>query len=167
MTANAKSLYNHLAHGGSLGLPLLRPKPVKKAWYLVTKTFVNGQRCDNLRALADLIETLEADSRIEKLWSQWSPYSERSTGSRSVQVGIIEDLCKPLDRALRLASLLGEARDACSGIQGLPHPAWHIVEEVERYQRTIQAIEAERSLKTARRFFDETEQAICSGHGGN
>ena len=163
MTAHAKSLHDHLANGGSLGVLLFRPKPVKEAWYLVTKTFVNGQKCDNSLALTELIETLEVENRIEKLWSHWSPYSERYTGGYSMQVGIIEDLCKPLEQALSLSSLLGEAKDACSKIQGLPQPAWHIVEEVERYQRTIQAIEAERSLKSARRFFDATEELIVAG----
>ena len=163
MIANANALLTHFANGGSLGLPLLRPKPVKVGWYLVSKTFVNGQKCDNPRVLGELLETLEVDHRIEKLWSLWSPYAERVTGGRSIQVGIIEDLCEPLEQALSLHSLMGQARDACSEIQRLPQPAWHVVEEVERYQRTIHAIEAEYSLKDTRRFFDEIEQVIVVG----
>ncbi|TSA19882.1 DUF559 domain-containing protein [bacterium] len=158
--ANAKSLLTHFANGGSLGLPLFRPKPIKDGWYIVSKTFVNGERCDNPRVIRELLETLEVENRIVKLWALWSLYAKKVAGGRSIQVGIIEDLCEPLEQALSLHSLMGKARDACSVIQGLSQPAWQIIDEIEQYHRTIHAIEAERSLRRTRAFFDETEQAI-------
>lgn len=161
--ANAKSLLTHFANGGSQGLPLFRPKPVKDGWYIIRKTFVNGERCDNPRVIKELLETLEVENRIEKLWSLWSPYAEKVTGGRSIQVGVIEDLCEPLEQALTLHSQMGQARDACSLIQGLPQPAWHIIDEIQHYNLTIHAIEAERSLRRTRAFFDETEQTVMLG----
>jgi superfamily I DNA and/or RNA helicase len=161
--ANAKSLLTHFANGGSIGLPLFRPKPVKDGWDIISKTSVNGERCNSLRVISELLETLEVEDRIEKLWSFWPPYAEKVTGGRSMQVGIIEDLCEPLEQALTLHSLMGQARDTCSLIQGLSQPAWHILDEIEHYHRTIQAIEAERSLRRTQAFFDETEQTLVLG----
>ena len=66
VTADARSLLTHFTNGGSLGLPLFRPKPVKDNWYIINETFVNGKRCNNPRLIRELLETLTVDYRIEK-----------------------------------------------------------------------------------------------------
>jgi very-short-patch-repair endonuclease len=163
VTADARSLLTHFTNGGSLGLPLFRPKPVKDNWYIINETFVNGKRCNNPRLIRELLETLTVDYRIEKLWSLWSPYTKKVAGSRSIQVAIIKDLCESLEQALSLHPIIGQARNACLPILGLSQPAWHIIEEIENYYQTIYAIEAERSLRRTQTFFDETEQTIVVG----
>lgn len=156
---NANALLSHFEQGGGIGIPLFRPRQVKEAWYLIKKTRVDGQPCKDTEALKRLLSTLEVDETLDRLWSYWAPYTDRVEGSRPIQTGILEDLCKTLEEVLELYSLLLQTRDLCAKI-GLLQPAWHVIEEVERYQHTIEGVESEKNLMEMQAMFNDTERKL-------
>ena len=153
--ANATPLLDHLKKGGKLGFWIFRSQPAREALYIIQKTTVDGQLCNNIQTLEELVKTIRLEQRIEKLWTLWSPFTERIAGSKPMQVGFIEDLCEPLEQILKLYALMGEARNLCSKIKGLPQPQWSDCSEIERYKRTIDAAESEEVLKNINLFFEK------------
>ncbi len=155
--ADAKALLDHLQKGGGFGILGIRPKPVRAAQYLIKETRVNGRLCDNIYCLTALLSTLAVDQRLEKLWSYWESLANRLGGSRPAQVGELEDLCEPLEAALHLHELVENAKEVCMAIEGLPLPAWHLIDEVELYRRLLEGILSEQSLEQARAVFTKAD----------
>jgi len=160
--ADAKALLAHFNNGGKLGLPLFRPKPVKSAWYLVREARLDGRLCDRTEIVANLVIVLQTDDHIEALWSDWAPYASRTTGSRPVQVGTLENLCRCLERILGLHGLLERAKAACRQIEHLPEPTWYVYDELKRYSRTMEAVECGRGLKEATSVLKDAERVLIA-----
>jgi very-short-patch-repair endonuclease len=158
--ADAKSLLDHLQKGGGFGIPGFRPKPVKSARYLIKETRVDGRPCDNVDSLKALVATLEVSERLDKLWAYWKHSVDRVAGSRPDQVYELEDLNKALETALHLRNLVEDAEAACKAIDGLTHPAWHIIDEIELYRRILEGILSEQNLEEARAIFAKADRAF-------
>lgn len=160
IVADAKALLDHLEKGGGFGFPFFRPKPVKSAWYLIQGTRIDGRLCKDIDSLKALLATLAVDLRLYRLWSYWKPFASRVEGSRPAQVGELEDLCEPLEAALHLHELIENAKAACMAIEGLPHPAWHLIDDVELYRRLLEGILSEQSLEQARAVFTKADHVF-------
>jgi len=159
---DARSLIQHMQTGGGFGLPGIRPKPVKVAWYIIKEARVNGRPCNNMDSLKELIDTLEIDERLGELWNSWSTtaHVNRITGSRAEQVLELMHLNDELSRALSLKRYLDEAEDACKSIEGLVFPAWHEIEDVKRYHKTLEGIQYEQNLESVRKTFEILEEKL-------
>ena len=157
ITVDIKELINYLEKGGKIRKArFLCSQPVKQAWYIIKEARIDGRTCDNLELLKIAFVVLETDNKIDKLWEVWKDRVNKSQGSRPEQVGLILDLVKRLHEILSLNLLLREAKIECEKIEGLYQPNWQNVEEINRYYRCIEAVEAKRNLKKSQSLFNQT-----------
>lgn len=111
--AEVVELRSHLESGKGLGLPLLRPKPVKNAWYIVQDVRVDGQKCDKLESIKLLEENLSIDiaiSKVEKLITSHLDITLESRPSRSLKVAEISDYLAPFNILFEIKSVIEELR---------------------------------------------------------
>jgi very-short-patch-repair endonuclease len=160
LTSDATGLLTHLKAGGKLGIPLLRPAPVRKALYILKGAKVDGNPCDCIPALAILCEVLEVGETLDRLWARWAPIAKCPGGSLAVQVQELEDLCEPLEQLMTLGKLVDNAKNAIAAIKGLPHPAWHMPNEVTHYRDILDAIASEERLGQTKAAFDRLSQML-------
>lgn len=64
--SDAKLLRTHFESGKGLGMPLLRAKVVKDAWYIVQDVRIDGRKCDTLEPLILLEEAVYIDLSLKK-----------------------------------------------------------------------------------------------------
>jgi very-short-patch-repair endonuclease len=157
---DAKTLLEHLQNGGGFGIPVFRPKPIKSAWYIISKTKVNGKLCNEIHTIKILIDTLVVEEILDKLWSYWKSYINRIESSLSSQVIELEYLCNQLKDVLNLHKLTEEAMTVSKDIVGLPLPAWQNTENVEMYQRILEGIIHEQNLEDIRSTLNKADQVF-------
>jgi len=159
---DARPLLEYMQKGGGFGLPGIRPKIVKTAWYIIKEARVNGRPCNNMDSLKELIDTLEVDERLGELWNSWSTTAHVKciTGSRAEQAMELRHLNDELSSALSLKVDIDEAENACKSIDGLVFPAWHDIEDIKRYYKTIEAIRYEHNLENVQKTFEILEKKL-------
>jgi very-short-patch-repair endonuclease len=162
VVADAKALLKYLDDGGSVSLPLVRPKVFRETRYIFKEARVNGRRCDSRDAVWELVHTFEVDEMLNTLWSYWSAYSERIAASRPAQVARLESLAKSLAEVLSLRTGRDKAKQTCDEIAGLSQPLLHRPEEIEECLRTISAVEALWGLNDARAPLESLEHEVHS-----
>lgn len=109
--AEVLELRKHFESGKGLGLPLLRPKPVKTGWYIVQDARVDGQKCDKLESIKLLEEALSSDiafRKIEKLISTHLDITLETSSSRSLKVSEMSDLLAHFIVLFEIKSLINE-----------------------------------------------------------
>ena len=158
--ADLRELIAHLKSGNGFGIPLFRPAPVRKAWYVVKSAKVDGTQCRSVDALSILLGSLEIDESLSRVWAEWSPYSEKGNGNRAAQVRDLEDLCAPLEQLLKLGELLDEAKHIVDSMRIIPQPSWHIQDEVKRYRLLLDAISAKEDYDEAAAIFYSVSQML-------
>ena len=159
--ADVEALLKHFEQGGKIrNWFIFYPKVIKNSWYIVKDTYVDGKLCNNPETLKKLLEVLECDEYLDAIWREWSVCITRPVGSRGAQLHDLEDLCEPLLEAMNLYSQMAKAKQSCAPISGLGQPAWHVMEEVELYVRTIDAVEAEKLFKNATAAFSKVKGVL-------
>ena len=96
--SDAKLLRSHFESGKGLGMPLLRAKVVKDAWYIVKDVRVDGRKCDSLESLILLEETVNTDhtlKMIEQMIAEQLKVEMGSVHSRSLRVANSKDTIEP------------------------------------------------------------------------
>lgn len=156
--ADAVALHDHLQKGGGLGFLWFRPGIVKKTWYLISQTRIDGNLCKTIDSLKVLIETLRFDDHLEQLWKYWKPQISRMEGSRFSQVGRIEDLLNLLKNILELEEIVKNVKSACSEIPGLSVPRLNLSDEIKLYNKLLEAALSEQNLIQARKMFLQVDQ---------
>lgn len=158
--ADLKEVIAHLKAGKSFGIPLLRPAPVRKAWYLIKSVKIDGIQCRSAGALSILLDCLETDEALSRVWTEWAAYSNKGNGNRAAQVRDLEDLCSPLEQLLKLGEMLDVSKGIVDSMRIIPQPAWHIIDEVKRYRLLLDAISAKEDYDEAAAIFDSVSQML-------
>lgn len=83
---DAFDLWTHLNNGGGLGWGLFRAAPVKRALFLTKVVRVNGRVCEMFEVLAELIEHLDFETQLDRLWGLWEGVAKRLEGPYARQV---------------------------------------------------------------------------------
>jgi very-short-patch-repair endonuclease len=158
---DAKTLLEHLRKGGKLrSVGIIRPAFVRKAWYLVKETYVDGKTCSDCDTLEALIESLEVDKCLEILWKEWEAYVDKTSGSKVAQFMELSDSFESLEKITELNELTVSSKDIFGQVSGLDEPVWHDTQAIERYLSTIQAVQTERSLYKATSDLDSIENNL-------
>lgn len=154
--------------GGRLGFLWIRPKPVRRAKYLIRETYVDGRLCRTCESLEDLLESLRLEQKLELLWKDWSAFADRTRGSLVAEFHNLSGCCELLGHVLALQGPMAKTEEICGKTPGLPPPAWHIPENPDAYVRAIDAIEADRVLEKAvsplNKAVRVTEDVIAGGN---
>lgn len=109
LLSDVSLLHAHLKEGKGLGVPLMRPKAVKDAWYIVKDVRVDGRKCDSLETVALLKEAVTVDqtlNRIGKVVQDQIKIDLSFGQSRSLNAANIEDLIEPFQLLLDYKHLM-------------------------------------------------------------
>jgi len=87
---DARDLYAHLSNGGRLGFLFFRSAVVRRTLYVTEQVRVNGRACATTEMLAELVEHLDLEMRVDMLWGHWSGIADRMTGPLPRQVAELE-----------------------------------------------------------------------------
>ncbi|TYS45620.1 AAA domain-containing protein [Bacillus infantis] len=105
LLSDATQLHAHFKEGKGLGMPLLRPKVVKDAWYIVKDVRIDGQKCDSLESISLLEETVKTDQtlrKIEQVIQDQLKVELNPIQSRSLSLARIEDIMAPFNLLLSI-----------------------------------------------------------------
>lgn len=109
LLSDVSLLHAHLKEGKGLGVPLMRPKVVKDAWYVVKDVRVDGRKCDSLETVALLEEAVTVDhtlNRIGKVVQDHLKIEQNFGQSRSLNAANIEDLIEPFQLLIDYKQLM-------------------------------------------------------------
>jgi very-short-patch-repair endonuclease len=158
--ADITALLTHLKKGGGFGFPLFRPEPVRNSLYIIKTSRVDGIPCKTIPTIESLLNALEVDEALDRLWERWDHIVKRKEGGRAYQIQQLEDLCEQLKQLVRLHELVENSKRAIGAIKGLPQPAWHLSNEVAHYRRVLDAISSEEDLGDAKAKFERLAQLL-------
>lgn len=117
-------LQKHLQAGGRLGWGPFKPRIVRELRYLLKSVRVNGQRCNSLEYIVQLINALRVRSEFDKVWGFWIARCDRVQGPFALQLLALKSICEVLDETLALESLLGQCRTALGKCPSVVEPSW-------------------------------------------
>jgi very-short-patch-repair endonuclease len=98
LQADVTLLKHHIAGGNGLGVPLLRPKVVKDAWYIIKDVRIDGRKCDLLETISLLEEVIRVDAtikKVEQIISEQLNVNIEATTSRSMKTVYLQDILEP------------------------------------------------------------------------
>jgi very-short-patch-repair endonuclease len=116
--AEATELRLHLESGKGLGIPLLRPKAVKSAWYIIQHIRVDGHKCDKLQTIKVLEDILKIDittTKITKLMESQLGISMEKNSAPALNLTKMFEVLEPFQLLLKVKSIHEELnRDYCN-----------------------------------------------------
>jgi very-short-patch-repair endonuclease len=160
--ADAENLLGHVQAGGRWGFGPFRPRPVKRALYLMQDVQIGGQSCDTVQAIRDLIEWLRIEERAALLRKRWAPYHRVLAGSFSAQAAEFLDLCEPLADAVNLHQHVEDLRPLFQFLPGVPEPTWHDVRSVEALVEATRAADQDDNLRAIETDLVGLQNAVAS-----
>ncbi|PAE37598.1 AAA domain-containing protein [Bacillus sp. 7884-1] len=102
-------LKQHLESGNRLGVPLIRPKIVKDAWYIIKEVRIDGRKCDHLETITMLEEAVRVDSTIKKVEQMISEHlniQPDAKTARSMKIAQLFDFLEPFTLLFSLKELI-------------------------------------------------------------
>lgn len=157
---HATALKKHFENGKGLGFWFFKARAVKDSLYLVESVTVNGKPCNNLQTLNQLIAWIEISTRIKNLGDLWKGITTPPMGNTILQCAVYRDLCKPIEQALALHDRIEEVRRICRDCPTIRFPAWHSQEEVQAFNKALDALNLEEDLATAQRLFTPLAESL-------
>ncbi|MBB6444486.1 AAA domain-containing protein [Bacillus benzoevorans] len=106
-------LHAHLKENKGLGMPLMRPKAVKDAWYIVKDVRFNGRKCDAIETLSLLEDVLHTEmiiGHIRQMIQEQLNVEFPLVQSRSLNLAKIKDFLSPFQALLRIKTIVDETR---------------------------------------------------------
>ncbi len=158
---DARDLHSHLCKGGGLGFLVFRNAVVRRTIYLTEQVRVNGRVCTNTETLAELVEHLDLEIRVDALWGQWSGIAERLGGPLQRQVAELEECHEALELVVGLIPFLDEAKRAVQQLRGISEPAWHDDQAVSGLVADLQAAAARDRLVELNSQFSPIMHALA------
>ena len=160
---HAQELQSHLRSGKGLGfLGLFRAKVVKQSWYLAKTVRVDGQPCNSVASLQQLIQWLDCQRHLIHLNRLWEQHMPPTSGDFSSQLAGYQDLCTPLHDVMSIHESIQELRELFSELAGLSPPRWQKRDEIMNLCKAIAAVEAESALTEARNPIDHLESQLVT-----
>ncbi|NQT53611.1 AAA family ATPase, partial [bacterium] len=158
--ADAEDLLSHLEGGGGMGFWGFRPSPVKRTKYLLKQVRVNGRSPNNVELLGILINRIDVDNCIERLWGYWQPYAESAGQNRPAQVASLMALTGALRASLKLCKHIARVREILRSAAHVPEPDWNDVESVRGLLLVLDTARAASELDAASGELREQEKTL-------
>ena len=157
---DAESLLAHLKAGKGFGFWIFRSEVVRRAGYVVRECRVNGQRCDKVEALEDLVEHLTMERMVEIIWSESAPHFTPVSGTLRRQLAEIALQFDLLGHILSQSKRAEQVRATIERHGSLIAPVWHQDAEVARFLGEVVAADAARQLANLAKAFRSIEAEI-------
>ena len=106
-------LHAHLKENKGFGMPLMRPKAVKDAWYIVKDVRINGRKCDSLEPISLLEEILHTEMIIEQTKQMIQEQLQVElplVQSRSLKLAKMKDILEPFKALLEIKMIVEQIR---------------------------------------------------------
>ncbi len=162
LLADASDLKAHFDKGGGKGWLLFAPSIVRRTKYL-SQVRLDGRPCDRPDTLGRLIDVLQVQKTLERLWKTWSDKADRVDGSFTLQVSELEEHLEALEAVLALEEKLEAAKAACHAVEGLGEPPWHNPEALDDILKAHEAIKNQRALLAVQQKLQNIEEML-TGH---
>ncbi|WML53328.1 AAA domain-containing protein [Neobacillus sp. PS3-12] len=102
--SDSKLLRSHFESGKGLGMPGLRPKLVKDAWYIIKEVRVDGRKCESLESVTLLEEVVHTDhtlKMIEQMITEQLKVEMTTVNSRLLRLANIKNTLEPFSLLLQ------------------------------------------------------------------
>ncbi|KAB2331299.1 AAA domain-containing protein [Bacillus mesophilum] len=160
--ADVSMLHAHLKEGKSMGLPMMRPKAVKDAWYIVKDVRIDGRKCDTLESVSLLEETVRVDHTLKKMEMMILDHLKvqmTPAQSRSLNVVNIEDIIEPFKLLLAAKDHIDQIKQEYNDIPFiLDHPLRE--KNVTAILSLLKAISLNEELKAIRDIFQQLIEKV-------
>ncbi|MCB7128438.1 MAG: DUF559 domain-containing protein [Candidatus Brocadiales bacterium] len=154
LRADAERLLAHIEAKGKIGIWMLQGKEIKKTRYIAEQVKVDGRLCNEASSLRELIDTFRVEESLDRLWEEWSGFSNRVEGSYTHQVAELDEHLEALEIVLALEEPLQEAKDTIRKIEGLPEPTWNETSSIQEMLDDLEAVEASELYNHAKSSID-------------
>jgi len=168
-TTNIKTLYEdarklkeHMENGGKLGWGPFRPKTVKERLYVINSVRLNGRLCSTVDDFSVLCSTLYVQIEFEKAWKFWDGRADKTSGPYALQLTALKSMCKALEDALSLESLIEKCREAIRNCAVISEPNWADESQVKKLIASCQLAQARRCKRLAAEKIQDIEALISS-----
>jgi very-short-patch-repair endonuclease len=101
--SDSKLLRSHFESGKGLGMPGLRPKIVKDAFYIIKEVRVDGRKCESLESVSLLEEVVHTDhtiKMIEQMITEQLKVEMTTVNSRLLRLANIKNTLEPFSLLL-------------------------------------------------------------------
>ncbi|MCM3117820.1 AAA domain-containing protein [Neobacillus sp. MER 74] len=111
LNSDVTLLKQHLVSGNGFGVPLMRPKVVKDAWYIIKDVRIDGRKCDQLESITLLEETVKVDVTIKKaeqmIAEQLHIQSiDKVSTSRTMKIAQLQNILEPFTLLFTMQDLI-------------------------------------------------------------
>ena len=161
LQADASDLLDHFKRGGGWGFGPFRAKVVKRALY-IRQLRIGGRPCEAVTAVGDLLRRLDAELEIRRLSKRWLPHYDLSTTNFAALVTELEDICEPIEDALKALAMKGRLSEILHRTSGSPEPNWSDRASLHELRVTLEAVEVAQRYQAAREKIDRPLEALCS-----
>ncbi|TFE65867.1 AAA domain-containing protein [Methylacidiphilum caldifontis] len=160
LLTGAKKLYEHLKKGKGLGWWIFRPKLVKETRFLWQDTFVNGQVCNHINILNDLLEYLQIFSDFSELANRWNINDQdKSINEIMGFVKTVQNWHNQLSKLLEIGKYKEDIKQNLNNLSLLAFPL-HSISDIEQLFQKIQNHLGWLQLQTIRQKKEEIERQI-------
>ncbi|MEH6906236.1 AAA domain-containing protein [Neobacillus drentensis] len=120
LNSDVTLLKQHLVSGNGFGVPLMRPKVVKDAWYIIKDVRIDGRKCDQLESITLLEETVKVDVTIKKadqmIADQLNIQSnDKASTSRTMKIAELLNLLEPFTLLFTIKDLIEKITETENG----------------------------------------------------
>ncbi|PFP29310.1 hypothetical protein COJ96_11655 [Bacillus sp. AFS073361] len=111
LNSDVTLLKQHLVSGNGFGVPLMRPKVVKDAWYIIKDVRIDGRKCDQLESITLLEETVKVDVTIKKAEQMIAeqlhiPSIDKVSTSRTMKIAQLQNILEPFTLLFTMQDLI-------------------------------------------------------------
>ena len=149
LRADANDLRDHFKADGGWGFGPFRAKVVKRARY-IRELRIGGRPCETADAMSDLVRRLDAEFELCRLRQWWAPYHVLTATTFTALVTELEDICEPIEDALKALAVKQELSAILHRTPGSPEPNWSDCASLHRLSETLAAVEMTLQHKAAR-----------------
>ncbi len=160
LLADAYDLKAHLGAGNRLGWGPFAAKVVRRTRYIPNSVKVQGRRCNDAEHLRMLIEAIEVNRVVDRLWSAWEGKADRVKGSLASQLSELEEQLEALDSVLEIEAKLIHAKERCAAIEGLGGLPWQDATVLDEIIGSLKVLIEEQTLRDIRNGFAKLEDEL-------
>jgi very-short-patch-repair endonuclease len=111
LNSDVTLLKQHLVSGNGFGVPLMRPKVVKDAWYIIKDVRTDGRKCDQLESITLLEETVKVDVAIKKAEQMIADQlniqsNDKASTSRTMKIAQLVNILEPFTLLFTIKDLI-------------------------------------------------------------
>jgi len=158
---DAKILKSHFESGGGIKkYGFITPKVIKKHGEFFHYVKIDGQDCTELAILEKLINFLNVDLTLRKVWLLWEGKASSFSEQFLLQIAEIDGLNEALERSIGLYTLKETAEKNINNVSGLIIPHFDDFDSLKDFYLTSKAILSKIKYKLLKKQIDSEDYKL-------